>query len=250
MRTYLHKPDLDWVRARYDRAVDRLEKVMRTVERRRASGTVDVTLYNTAIETALTVAQFAWALEEPPHVVRGHLNVAGAWVNEAVEQGVALRLGQAEAWLEVSILGGARPATSVAEDPEALRNSDEAVIREFLVALARLAEGDRAAAARAAEAMGAAAASTSASPEAVAYFEGLGDLIRAVAARDQREFDLAANARVDALVREFGRSIEQRRHRCGLLDPRGAAVATLASREGLRVPSESAYLGAELIETG
>jgi hypothetical protein len=249
MRTYLHDPDLRWVRARYDRAVARLDRVTLTIDRRRDSGSVGVTLYNTAIEIALTVAQFAWALEEPSHVVRDSLDVAGRWVNEAVEQGVELRLGQAETWLEISILSGARVVTSVADGPEALRNGDEAVVREFVVALARLADGDREAAAHRADAMNGAAASTDGSPETVAYFEGLGDLIRAVAARDQRQFERASTARVDALVREFGRSIEQRRHRYGLLDPRGAAVTALAWRDGLRIPGEYAYLGAELIET-
>ncbi len=248
-RKYLHKPDLKWVSAHYDRKVAGLEKVTRTIAERRASGKLGLTLYNTGIDTALTAAQFAWALEKPPSVAADYLISGGGWVTEALQYYMALSIGQAEAWLAVSIVAGGKPATSVAKDFTTLRNSaDEPLARNFLDALGGLAEGDRRAALSAAEAMDSAGAKT---PQDIRdYFDGLSDMIGAAAARNQSCFDQAASIRIGALVRAFGRSIEQRRNSYGLLDIRGAAVAALAFRDGLRVPNDYAYLGAELIENG
>lgn len=246
MRRYDHKPDEAFMVRRYERQREGVERVRRTVERDGRRGYLDI--FDVAIDTAVGAAQYGWALGEPIETLRAWLAEAAAWAAEALDRGQVLDGRRAE-WAHVAALlaGDDGVAKRVAAGvPEGGFDDDVPVAREYLDGLARLVRGDDDWAGAAAAAMAEAARSPGAHPETVDAFESLDDLLGAVAASDQGAFDAAVAARTASLVRQFGRSVENRRHRDGGLDRRGAALAALAARRRLAMPDND-YLATELV---
>lgn len=251
MRRYEHQPDEAWIEQQFARKRRLLETVERTVERSgREAGRLSV--FDTAIVTAVDAVSLGWAMGEPVAALRPWLSQASAWTGEALERGRVLDGGLAERWLAVALLAGnwelaERIARFVPDQVEGWAQR-EPLAREYVVALSRLTRGDQRGAAAAATAMAEAADAINASPVAIEYYDGLAPLASAVAETDQVAFDRGVRARTDAVVRHHGRSVEGRRDSLALLDLRAAALAALAYRSGLRLPPDNAYLGTELIQ--
>lgn len=246
MRRYDHKPDEAWIFRAYDSDRSGIERVRRTVERSGRQGRLHV--FDVAISTAVQAAQYGWALGEPVEMLAEWLAEAAAWADEALERGQVLDARRAEWGLVAALLAAddgvaERVAAGV---PEGGFDDDAAVGGEYLDGLARLIRGDDDGAGAAAAAMAEAGRSPAARPETAEAFEHLDDLLGAVAAGDQGAFDAAVAARTASLVRQFKRSVENRRHADGVLDRRGAALAALARRRGLALPDND-YLATELV---
>jgi len=252
MRRYDHGVDAGWV-ARQATITQRLVDTSRqTLENQRAEGRLNEPMFDTAVNYAVERVQDGWALGEPVKALRERLGEAAGWAREALDWGMRLDGLEAYRWLETALLSGdSALALEVAgRIPDEIEELDiqVPVVRDFLVALARLAERRLDDAERLSIAVAEASSGPRRSLTGVREFAGLGELVRATAMRDQAGFDDAVGIRTASVVSRYDRSEEGRRHRHGLLDLRGASVAATARALGLRLPAGHTYLATELVE--
>lgn len=154
-------------------------------------------------------------------------------------------------WLEIAIIGADPVAAATIVDLIArgvvdLESRGETV-EWFLAGLRALLQGDRGAAATAAESLGRWLEAPATDPSTARYLAGLDLLIGATASGDQAAFDQGVAVRRQGRVAAFGRSVQLRRNPDGLLDAAGAAVARLAVLRGRSLPPGDPYLATELL---
>lgn len=250
MRSYQHKPDQAWIERRFAFHKEGVEVVRRTVERSgRQRGKVSV--FDTAIDTVFQAVSHGWALGEAVDQLRSWLVEAAGWVDEALDRGREVDPGVAGKWLATSVLARAWPVASrvAAMVPERVVGFEQRdpVSRHYLVGLAALVSGDLQAAAAAAEAMGAAHGDRTVPPHIIEAYAHLDELLATTAARDAPSLAAAMEHRSEALARQYGASIEDRRNGHGLLDLRGTAVVACAVAAGVRPETTTDYIAVDLV---
>lgn len=254
MRSYEHHPDVTWIEDRVRFTSELLESARRTAEAARAQASPDPLAAEIALSFAVQRIQYGWALGETPPELSTLLDEAAALVREAAQRTRQPTAPIAERWICTALIArdhllAVELASRVPADVADLEMQFP-VARDFLVGLARLVEADWDAVREAATAIERASSGEHVSPAGARSYDGLGELLRATADRDERAFDGAVAVRAAALVGLYGHSPQARRHPSGLLDLQGAAVAIVGASIGLRPSTPSVPLASELSEAG
>jgi hypothetical protein len=248
MRAYDHHPDWEWITEHLRHCEQRVTRMEATVERLRPKQMLEP--FTVALLPFQDFVTYGWAMGVSLGSLRDRLRLVAGWVEEALDLGTpenpdvqrALVLAcMAGAWDTAARVGALVPDHLITPVHDPLSGG-------WLTGLARLAQGDHAAAATAARDMRAALDDPTVPPSIIELYATLTDLL-AAAARDAAALHTAMTTRSIDLATRAARTTEDRRRAYGLLDTWGAATIATAHRDGIDLP-DNPYLATDLIRAG